>query len=226
MLVASVTHSITDFVGSNGVYAVFALMAIDSVFPAASELVMTYGGALAAGAFAGQSVDVPGGHLGHGPGAYLAVAVAGTLGYLAGSWVGWSIGYFGGRPLLLRRGRIFHLDETKLDRAERWFDRWNDWGVFLGRLTPIVRSFISIPAGVFRVRLVRYTLLTLAGSAIWAFAIGGVGYGLGTGYEQFEHGFRIADYVVIAAAVAAVFYVLLRRRPAARLRRRGSDSAR
>ena len=98
--------------------------------------------------------------------------------------------------------------------------------VFLGRLTPIVRSFISIPAGVFRVRLGRYTLLTLAGSAIWAFAIGGVGYGLGTGYEQFEHGFRIADYVVIAAAVAAVFYVLLRRRPPARLRRRGSDSAR
>ncbi|HEY6031330.1 MAG TPA: DedA family protein, partial [Gaiellaceae bacterium] len=170
MVVASVTHSITDFVGSNGVYAVFALMLIDSVFPAASELVMTYGGALAAGAFAGQGVDLFGANLGHGVDAYVAICLAGTLGYLVGSWIGWAIGYYGGRPLLLRRGRWFHLDEAKLDRAERWFARWQDWGVFLGRITPLVRSFVSIPAGVFRMRFWRYLVLTLIGSAAWAFA--------------------------------------------------------
>ncbi|HEY6018123.1 MAG TPA: DedA family protein [Gaiellaceae bacterium] len=226
MVVASVTHSITNFVGSNGVYAVFALMLIDSVFPAASELVMAYGGALAAGAFAGQGVDLFGANLGSGVDAYVAICLAGTLGYLVGSWIGWAIGYYGGRPLLLRRGRWFHLDEAKLDRAERWFARWQDWGVFLGRITPLVRSFVSIPAGVFEVRLGRYTVLTLLGSAIWAFAIGGVGYGLGTGYERFDHGFRIADYLVVAAVVAAAFYVVLRRGRAGRLRRRASDSAR
>ena len=75
-------------------------------------------------------------------------------------------------------------------------------------------------------RLGRYTVLTLLGSAIWAFAIGGVGYGLGTGYERFDHGFRIADYLVVAAVVAAAFYVVLRRGRAGRLRRRASDSAR
>ena len=78
------------------------------------------------------------------------MALAGTLGYLVGAIVGWAIGLYGGRPLLERHGRWFHLDAEKLDRAERWFDRWEDWAVLLGRVTPVVRSFISIPAGVFR----------------------------------------------------------------------------
>src|SRR5512142_2352913 len=139
MVVASVTHSITNFIGSNGVYAVFVLMMIDAVFPAASELVMAYGGALAAGAFAGQTVTLFGKDLGSGIDAYVAICLAGTIGYLVGSWIGWAIGYFGGRPLLVRHGRWFHLDEAKLDRAERWFARWEDWAVLIGRVTPLVR---------------------------------------------------------------------------------------
>jgi membrane protein DedA with SNARE-associated domain len=224
MPVASLTSSVTSFVGDYGLYAVFALMLVDAVLPAASELVMVYGGALAAGAFAGQHVTLFGADLGSGVDAYLAVALAGTLGYLAGSWIGWAIGLYGGRPLLVRRGRWFHLDEVKLDRAEAWFARWQDWGVFLGRITPLVRSFVSIPAGVFEVRLGRYTGLTLLGSAIWAFAFAGAGYGLGTGYERFDHGFRIADYLVVAVVVAAAFYAILRRRRSTTLKRRADSS--
>src|SRR3954468_16045636 len=98
-------------------------MALDAVFPAASELVMVYAGALAAGTFAGQHVALFGNRISTGFAAYVAVALAGTLGYLVGAIGGWAIGLYGGRPLLERRGRWFHLDHGKLARAERWFDR-------------------------------------------------------------------------------------------------------
>ncbi len=225
MVPASISGSLTSFVGDYGLYAVFCLMLVDAVLPAFSELVMVYGGALAAGAFASHSVHVAGVDLGSGIDAYVAIALAGTLGYLVGSWLGWAIGLYGGRPLLARHGRWLHLDEQRLDRAEAWFDRWDDWAVLLGRVTPVVRSFVSIPAGVFRVPLGRYSVLTLLGSAVWAFALAGAGYGLGTGYERFHHGFRFADYLVAAAVVAVAFYVVLRRRRSSTLRRR-ADSAR
>src|SRR2546421_2702283 len=156
MLVASVSGTVTSFIGNHGLYAVFGLMAIDAVFPAASELVMVYAGALAAGAFASQQVTLFGSRVTTPLWAFLAMALAGTIGYLVGSVAGWGIGAYGGRPLLERRGRLFHLSPGNLERAERWFDRWDDWAVFLGRITPVVRSFISIPAGVFRMRFGRY----------------------------------------------------------------------
>ena len=148
-----------------GVWAVFALMAIDAVFPAASELVMVYGGALASGALV-HHLDVFGTRS-TGLGAYLAIALAGTVGYLAGALAGWAIGFYGGRPFLERRGRWFHLSKQRLERAERWFERYEGWAVLIGRLTPLARSFVSIPAGVFEAKLPRYTLLTALGSAIW-----------------------------------------------------------
>jgi membrane protein DedA with SNARE-associated domain len=225
VIVASLTSSITSFIGNHGVYAVFALMAIDAVFPAASELVMVYAGALASGAFAGQHVVVFGAHVSSGAGAFVVMALSGTLGYTAGALVGWGVGLYGGRPLLDRRGRWLHLSPERLDRAERWFDRWQNWAVFLGRLTPVVRSFISIPAGVFRAPVALYTGLTVAGSAVWCFALGGVGYGVGTGYRHFDHGFRYVEYASIAAAVLLLLFAILRWRSST-MARRAEDSAR
>ena len=98
---------------------------------------MVYGGALAAGAFADQEVVLFGRTIEEGLPAYLAIALAGTIGYTIGAIGGWAIGLYGGRPYLERHGRWLHLDEEKLDRAERWFERWEDWAVFLGRLTPV-----------------------------------------------------------------------------------------
>jgi membrane protein DedA with SNARE-associated domain len=219
MLVASISAKLTDFVGNHGLYAVFLLMLVDAVFPALSELVMLYGGALAAGAFAHKVAG-----FGTGIDAYVAIALAGTIGYLIGAWIGWWVGLRGGRPLVARHGRWLHLDEAKLDRAERWFARWEDWAVFLGRLTPVVRSFVSIPAGVFEVRFWRYTLWTLLGSAIWCFAIAGVGYGLGSQYEKFHHGFRYADYAVAVLVVAAIALVVVRRLRPSTLTRRGDST--
>jgi membrane protein DedA with SNARE-associated domain len=221
---AGLTSSLTSLIGNHGLYAVFLLVAIDAVLPAASELVMVYAGAVAAGAFAGQHVDLFGTRISSHAWALVAMALAGTLGYLVGSVGGWAIGRYGGRPLLERRGRWLHLGEDKLERAERWFDRWDDLAVLIGRVTPVVRSFISIPAGIFRMPLWRYTVLTLIGSAVWAFALGGVGYGLGSGYERFHRDFRFVDYAMAAALVALVAFLIVRRRRSSRLSNRAPDS--
>jgi membrane protein DedA with SNARE-associated domain len=186
-----------------GVYAVFALLAVDALLPVGGELIMLYAGALAAGAIAGQEPVLLGWHPATGLEAYVVLALAGTLGYLFGSLIGWEIGRRGGRPLLERHGRRLHLDEPNLARAEAWFERWGDWAVFVGRVTPIVRSFISIPSGVLGSPLGRYTILTLAGSAIWCFGFAAAGWALGNGYESLHHSTRFADYAVVLLALVA-----------------------
>jgi membrane protein DedA with SNARE-associated domain len=225
VLIAGVTSTLTSLIGDHGVYAVFLLMAIDAVFPAASELVMVYAGALAAGAFAGQHVDLFGSRISSHFWAFVVMSLAGALGYLVGAIVGWAIGLYGGRPLLERHGRWFHFSGDKLERAERWFDRWDDLAVLLGRVTPVIRSFISIPAGVFRMPFGRYVVLTAVGSAIWAFALAGVGYGAGRSYERFHHDFSYVEYAVVALVVALAGYLVWRWRQS-RLADRASDPAR
>jgi membrane protein DedA with SNARE-associated domain len=227
MLLASISTSFTSQVANHGVYAVFGLMAIDAVFPAFSELVMLYAGAVAAGAFpAAHGVTVFGARIGFGVGAFVVLALAGTLGYLVGALVGWAIGLYGGRPLLEEHGRWFHLSPARLDRAEAWFARWGNLGVLIGRLTPVVRSFVSIPAGVFEMRLAPYTVLTLVGSAVWAFAFAGAGYGLGTSYRGFDHGFHYVEYVVVAGVVLLLAFLAYRWMAAARVTPRADDSTR
>jgi membrane protein DedA with SNARE-associated domain len=219
VLLASLTSSLTDFVRDHGIYAVFVLMLVDAVLPAASELVMVVGGAIAAGAF-NASISLFGAGIPLGFWSYVAVALAGTLGYLVGSIAGWWIGLRGGRPLLERHGRWFHLTPHQLERADRWFDRYEDWAVLLGRVTPVVRSFVSIPAGVFRVGLGRYTVLTLVGSAAWCFAFAGAGWAFGASYESFHHGFDFAEIALVAGILLGAGYLVLRRRRASRLGRR------
>jgi membrane protein DedA with SNARE-associated domain len=196
-----------------GAYAVFALMALDALLPVGGELIMLYAGALAAGAIAGQEPVLLGWHPATGVEAYVVLALAGTLGYLFGSLIGWEIGRRGGRPLLERHGRRLHVDADNLAHAEAWFERWGDWAVFVGRVTPLVRSFISIPSGVLGSPLGRYTTLTLAGSAIWCFGFAAAGWALGNGYERLHHSTRFADYaVVLLAVVAGVAALLVHRR--------------
>jgi membrane protein DedA with SNARE-associated domain len=219
-VLASVTSTFESHIASQGAYAVFILMAIDAVFPAFSELVMLYAGAVAAGVFPGtHHVSVFGAKIGFGVGSFIVMALAGTIGYVVGALVGWWIGLRGGRRLLERRGRWLHVTPDRLDRAERWFERWGNVGVLVGRLTPIVRSFVSIPAGVFEMRLAPYALYTALGSAIWAFAIAGVGYGLGSSYKRFDHGFKYEEYAVVAGVLVLAAYLIYRLRKAATVRR-------
>jgi membrane protein DedA with SNARE-associated domain len=223
-VLSELSDAVTAVVGDYGLYAVFWLMFVDAVLPAASELVMVYGGALAAGAFANQHVKLFGQTVDDGWPAYVAIALAGTIGYTLGSMAGWAVGFYGGRPYLERHGRWLHLSPAKLDRAERWFERWEDWAVFLGRLTPVIRSFVSIPAGVFEVPFVRYSLLTLAGSAIWCFTFAGAGYAAGEAWEDVHHAFHYVEYVVAAAIVGGVAWLAWRYVKRRRRRRLAQDS--
>jgi membrane protein DedA with SNARE-associated domain len=214
-VLASITGSVTTFVGDHGVYAVFLLMAIDAVFPAASELVMVYAGALASGAFASQQVVLFGHEITSEGWAFVTMALAGTLGYLVGSIVGWCIGRYGGRPFVEEHRRFFHLGGDRLERAERWFDKRDRWAVLIGRITPVVRSFVSIPAGIFEMRLAPYTVYTAIGSAIWAFAFAAIGWAFGSNYERFHSAFDIA---LAVGAGLVVLYLVARR--VSRLRQR------
>jgi membrane protein DedA with SNARE-associated domain len=208
--VHGITDAITSAIGDYGLFAVFLLMLVDAVLPAASELVMLYAGALAAGAFAGQQVTLFGADIDSTAWAYVAMALAGVLGYTLGSVVGWAIGRIGGRPFLERHGRWVHVTPDRLERAESWFDRYGDAAVFFSRLVPVVRSFISIPAGVVRMPLGRFTMLSFLGTLPWCFGFSGAGLALGTGWERFHHAWRYADYVVVALAAAAVLWVAYR----------------
>lgn len=216
-VLSGITDAVTSAIGNYGLYAVFCLMMIDAVFPAASEVVMVYAGAVASGAVVGQSVTLFGHTFPSGLPAYLAMAIAGTVGYLVGAVIGWEIGRRGGRPYLERHGRWLHLDHAKLERAEAWFLRWEDWAVLVGRLTPVVRSFVSIPAGIFEAPLPRYTVLTLIGSAVWCFAFAAVGWAAGASWESFHEAFRFADVTVALIVIAVAAWLgwrFLRRRQA------------
>jgi membrane protein DedA with SNARE-associated domain len=224
-VLSGITDAMTSVVGDYGLYAVFMLMLIDAVLPAASEVVMVYGGAVAAGAFAGQDVVLFGEEIPSGFWAYLAIALAGTIGYVLGSIVGWAIGLYGGRPYVERHGRWLHLSAEKLDKADRWFERYGDAFVLIGRVTPVVRSFVAVPAGIGRMPLGRYTLLTVPGSAAWCFALAGVGWALGANWETFHHAFRYADYAIAGLVLVGAAVLLLKWR-SSRLARRAEDPAR
>jgi len=222
-VLGGVTDAITGAIGDHGVYAVFLLMAVDAVLPAASELVMVYAGALAAGAFAGKNVVLFGEPIHSDAWAFMTMVAAGTLGYTLGAVGGWAIGIYGGRPYLERHGRWLHLGPERLERAERWFDRWGDATALIGRVTPVARSFVSIPAGVFRMPLGRYTVLTFIGSTIWCLVFAGIGWTLGSNWESFHHAFSYADYAVVGLLVAGGVWLLVRRRRLSRLARRAAD---
>lgn len=220
-MLASLTSSVTSFIGDHGLYAIFILMVVDAVFPAASELVMLYGGALASGAIVGQDVVLFGHEISTPFWAFVAVSLAGVLGNTVGSVIGWLIGAYGGRPLLEERGRWFHLDRAKLARADRWFERFGDGAVFLGRVVPVVRSFISIPAGVLRMRLDRFTVLTFLGCIPWCFGLAAAGWALGASWDTFHRDFRWVEYLVVAVVLAGIAYLILRWRSSTLARRAG-----
>jgi membrane protein DedA with SNARE-associated domain len=193
------TAHLTHWIAAHGLAAVFVLMAVDAVLPAGGELVMLFAGALAAGAIAGH----------HGPSLVVAILV-GALGYLAGSLAGWALGRAGGRALVERHGRWLHLGPERFARAERWFERFGTAFVFLGRLVPLLRSFVSIPAGVLEYPLGPYAALTALASVLWCTAFGVAGYALGAHWDEVHNAFRYADYVVVALVAAGVAVLVSR----------------
>jgi membrane protein DedA with SNARE-associated domain len=196
-----ITAHVTSWIADLGLAGVFALMAVDALLPAGGELVMLFAGALAAGAIAG-----------HPSSSLAAVVLTGTLGYLTGSLAGWALGRAGGRPLIERHGRWLHLGPQRFQRAERWFARYGSAFVLFGRLTPLVRSFVSVPAGALEFPLPRYTVLTALASLVWCAAFGTAGYVLGTHWDSVHEAFRYADVAAVSGLAAAAVWLVVRNR--------------
>jgi membrane protein DedA with SNARE-associated domain len=186
----------TDFISSVGYPAVFLLMTLESAcLPVPSEAIML---------FAGFAVS-------KGELTLFGIVAAGVLGNLVGSWIGYAIGYFG-RTDLLERHKVFHVNPEWLKRTEGWFERYGDFAVFFSRMLPIVRTFVSLPAGVARMPIVRFSVLTVLGSIPWVLALGLVGQEVGDNWETWRHNLGYVDYVVAAAIVGGVIWWIVRRR--------------
>ena len=223
-MLASLTSSVTSFVGDHGLYAVFVLMLAAAVVPTASELVMLYAGALASGAFASAHVTAFGHEIDTAVWAYLAVVLTGVVANTLGAVGGWFIGSVGGRPFLERHGRWLHVNAEKLDRAEQ---RYHDRGapaVAVGLALPVVRSFVAIPAGIVRIDLRRFVPAALVGTAVFCFAFAGIGWAVGSSYDSVHGDLRYLDIAVIVVAVAALALYLGRRRRSSTIARRAGSS--
>jgi membrane protein DedA with SNARE-associated domain len=224
-VVAPPLASLTSFVGDHGVYAVFALMAAAAIVPAASELVMLVAGAIVAGAVGSAHVVLFGNRIQTAAWGFVAMAVTGVLGNTAGAGLGWLIGAFGGRPFLERYGRYIHVNAARLDLAEQRVARYGAPIVAVGFALPIARSFVAIPAGIFRIPLARFLPLAVVGCAAFCFGLAGAGWALGSSYVRFHHDFRYAEIAIAAAIVALLAYLILRRRSTT-LARRAADPPR
>jgi membrane protein DedA with SNARE-associated domain len=208
-------------IATYGYAAIFLLMLLESAcIPIPSELIMTFGGALAAGAVPGTSLNLAG------------VIIAGVLGNVAGSYLAWAVGRYGGQPALRRWGRRLHLRERELDRANQWFDRHGPRAVLIGRLLPVIRTFISLPAGIAGMDPVRFGIYTTIGCIPWTAALAYAGYAVGANWHSIADGFKGPTYIIAAIAITALaiavwrFVRARRDEPAAAADTRGRHSAR
>ena len=197
---ASLTGPIVDFcvevIESTGLAGVFLLMGAGSAcIPIPSEAVML---------FAGFSVS-------NGDQTLLGICLAGFLGNMAGSWLTYAIGYYG-RVDLMERNKLIHVSPARLARVDRWFRRHGDATVFFCRLIPLVRAFISLPAGLAKMPFWRFTWLTALGSIPWVVGFGLLGRAVGDNWERWREHISILDYIVVVAIIAGIVYWLYKRR--------------
>jgi membrane protein DedA with SNARE-associated domain len=223
-VLASLTSSVTSFVGDHGLYAVFVLMFFAAVLPTASELVMLYGGALASGAFASAHVTAFGHTIETPFWAYLAVVATGILANTLGALVGWKIGSAGGRPLLERHGRWLHVNSEKLDSAERRYHERGAPAVAAGFALPVVRSFVAIPAGIVRIELRRFVPFAVLGISAFCFVLAGIGWAVGSSYNSVHGDLRYIDIAAVLIAIGGLVLYLRRRRRSSTMGSRAGPS--
>ena len=134
----------------------------------------------------------------------LLAAFCGALGNLLGSLLAYYVGAWGGRPLVLRYGRYLLISHHELDLADRWFDRYGNWTVFFSRLLPVVRTFISVPAGVARMPVWQFSIYSFAGSFPWSLGLAWAGFLLGENWEDIRDWMRPADIPIVVVVVLLI----------------------
>jgi membrane protein DedA with SNARE-associated domain len=193
---------VTSAIGQYGLLAIFVLMTLESAcIPIPSEVTMLFGGAMTATAFAGPGNELP----------FAAVVAVGVLGNLVGSWLAYWAGDAGGRPLIDRWGRYLLIRPHEVDKAHDWFERRGEQAVFVGRLLPVVRTFISLPAGVARMPFWRFSVYTLLGCIPWCLVLTWLGAQLGTRWTVVEEILRPIAWLIAFALLAAVLVYAIRR---------------
>ena len=211
-MLASITdplvNAAVDVVDAMGLPGVFVLMLLESAcIPVPSEATML---------FAGFNVS-------NGEYSLLAATAVGSVANLVGSWIAYGVGYYGRIDILEKHGSKLHIKKSHLDWADRWFERHGDATVFFTRMLPIIRTFISLPAGVARMPFWRFTAFTLAGCIPWVLMLTFIGKQAGDNWEKWKDNLHYVDYAVAACIVIGAVYLLVR----ARRRRKagGSDPA-
>ena len=186
-----------DVVDAMGLTGVFVLMVLESAcIPVPSEATML---------FAGFNVS-------DGEYSLFAATAVGSLANLVGSWIAYGVGYFGRVDIIEKHGHKVLIKQHHLDWADRWFERYGDATVFFTRMLPIVRTFISLPAGIARMPFWRFTVFTLLGCIPWVFMLTFIGKEAGDNWEDWKDSLHYVDYAVAAMIVIGVVYLLIRRR--------------
>lgn len=175
------------------------MMAIESAaIPLPSELIMPLAG--------WKLIEAKG----HGWELLLLAGLFGAIGNTIGSWVAYYAGMWGGRPFAEKYGKYILVSKHDLDLADRFFDRWGNWAIFASRLLPVVRTFISVPAGISRMPIWQFTVYTFAGAFIWSTGLAYGGYKLGENYEDLRAWMRPLDYPIAAIIVAMLIWYVYR----------------
>jgi membrane protein DedA with SNARE-associated domain len=208
LVMASISETVVNetahFVRDGGLPGIFGLMAIASAcIPIPSEVVML---------FAGFAVADPGQSASQHHLTMVGVVFTGLLGTMVGSWVAYAVGRGGRLELLKRHGAKLHMGPAQIERADRWFQRYGHATVLFGRLIPLVRAFVSLPAGVAKMPLGRFTVLSLIGTIPWVVALAFAGYALGGDWTSVRKGFEYIDYAILAVVVVGIVYAVVRRR--------------
>ncbi len=198
-LVASLTDPIVQFavdvVDAMGLAGIFLLMVAESAcIPIPSEATML---------FAGFNVA-------EGNYSLVAVVAVGTAANVVGSWIAYAVGYYGRIDILEKHGRKLHVKPSHLQTADRWFERYGDATVFFTRMLPIVRTFISLPAGVARMPFWRFTLFTALGCVPWILMLTLIGRAVGANWEDWKDKLHYVDYAVLACILLAAAVLVLR----------------
>jgi membrane protein DedA with SNARE-associated domain len=193
---------VTEEISRYGYAAIFVLMLLESAcVPVPSEVTMLFAGALATAAFAGAGHQLD----------LVGVIAAGVGGNLVGSLLAYWVGYAGGRRLAVRWGRYLLIRPHEVDRAHVWFERHGEAAVFFGRLLPVVRTFISLPAGVARMNVWKFSLYTLLGCIPWTAGLAWLGYGLGDRWGEVERVIRPFAWIIGAVLIVGICAWIVRR---------------
>jgi membrane protein DedA with SNARE-associated domain len=206
LVLASISETLVNetahFVREAGLPAIFLLMVAESAcIPIPSEATML---------FAGFAVADPGGSSAHHHLTLVGIVAAGVLGNLVGSWISYGVGRAGRLELIERHGHWLHIKPSHIEWADRWFQRYGSAAIFFSRMLPIIRTFISLPAGVARMPFARFTALTLAGCIPWVLGLALAGEAVGSNWEKVRKGFEYADYAIVVLVVIGIAYAIVR----------------